>query len=157
MSLKVRRATRDDADAIAEFAMQLVQQHLDYDPVRFASLGDLAGMRRFYGDQTEADEAAVLVADVDGRVAGFAYVAYERRNYAELSECSARLHDIFVAGDARHTGAGAALIKAAADAAREFGAEKMTLSVAVQNTAAQNFFDRSGFRTTMLEKMLVLK
>lgn len=156
MSVVVRRATKIDAPIIAEFAMKLVEQHVGYDPIRFARLGDLEGMARFYGGQTEAQDAAVLVAEVEGRPAGFAYIRYEARNYAELSEKTARLHDIYIDETVRREGAGKSLVEGAVEVAKEFGASKLILSVAAQNSAAQAFFERSGFRTTMHEMMLVV-
>ena len=156
MAVAVRRATKADAEIIARFAMKLVEQHRAYDPIRFAGLGSLDGMANFYGSQTEAKNAAVFVAEIDGKVVGFAYIGYEARNYVELSEFSARLHDIYVDESSRGHRAGKSLIDAAADAALEFGASKLMLSVAAQNSEAQTFFNGSGFRTTMLEMMLTV-
>lgn len=156
MEIEVRRATKEDADRVAEFAMKLVEQHHDYDPERFARIASLDGMKWFYGGQTEAAQAAVLVAEIDGRIAGFAYVTYEERNYAELAESPAHLHDIYVEEAARHSGAGQALIGAAVEAARDFGASKLILSVAVKNQAARGFFEKYGFRPTMTEMTLNL-
>jgi hypothetical protein len=81
----VRRATKDDAERVAEFAMKLVEQHHEYDPDRFARMASAEGMKWFYGGQTDATNAAVLVAEIDSKVVGFAYVSYEERNYAELA------------------------------------------------------------------------
>lgn len=154
MAVLVRRATKDDAPTIAEFAMKLVEQHRDYDPIRFARIATLDGMQWFYGSQTEAKDAALLVAEINERIVGFAYIGYEERNYAELSVSTAKLHDIYVDEAARHSGAGKALIDASVEAAREFGASKLMLSVAEKNEAAKAFFERSGFSVTMHEMML---
>jgi len=154
LAVLVRRATKDDAPSIAEFAMKLVEQHRDYDPIRFARIATLDGMQWFYGSQTEAKDAALLVAEINERIVGFAYIGYEERNYAELSVSTAKLHDIYVDEAARHTGAGKALIDASVEAAREFGASKLMLSVAEKNEAAKAFFERSGFSVTMHEMML---
>jgi GNAT superfamily N-acetyltransferase len=156
MAITVRRATRDDARTIAEFAFKLVEQHRQYDPVRFAKLGDLEGMAWFYGGQTEAEDAVVLVVEIDDRVVGFAYLEYQSRNYMELSAASVRLQDIFVEEAARGTGAGRELIEAAVEESKGFEAAKVLLSVAAKNTFAQEFFKHQGFRTTMLEMMLEL-
>src|SRR5215212_2091713 len=156
MAVTVRRATRDDARTIAEFAFKLVEQHRQYDPVRFAQLGDRDGMAWFYGGQTEADDAVVLVAEIDDKVVGFAYLEYQSRNYMELSAASVRLQDIFVEESARGTGAGRKLIEAAIEESKRFEAAKVLLSVAAKNTFAQEFFKHQGFRTTMLEMMLEL-
>ena len=151
----VRRATKEDAAIIAEFAMKLVEQHVGYDPVRFARIATVDGMAWFYGGQTEVEDAAVLVAEVDGKVVGFAYLTYEERNYADLVMGAARLHDIYVDESARESGAGRELIKGSVEVAHEFGASKLLLSVAAKNTAAKEFFEQAGFVTTMHEMMLV--
>jgi GNAT superfamily N-acetyltransferase len=157
MSVQVRRARKSDARTIAGFSLKLVEQHVGYDPVRFARMATLEGMEWFYGGQADAKDARVLVAEIDNHVVGFAYVAFEERNYADLSVSSARLHDIYVDEDARGSGAGSKLIEAAVEEAKGFGATKLLLSVAAKNTLARDFFEKEGFQTTMHEMMLVLE
>ena len=154
MPVTVRRATRADADAIAGFAIALVQQHVDYDGMRFSSIGSRSGMAGFYESQMDVANAAVLVVEHDGELVGFAYLQYEPMLYAELATNVAWLHDIYVAPDARGSGAGRELIGAAAVEAKHFGAAKMLLSVAAQNVGAREFFEHEGFKTTMFEMML---
>ena len=136
--------------------MKLMEQHHEYDPERFALMASVEGMKWFYSGQTEATDAAVLVAEIDSRVVGFAYVAYEERNYAALAESPAYLHDIYIEEGARRSGAGHALIDAAVKTAKEFGASKLLLSVAVKNAVAHDFFEKYGFRPTMTEMTLNL-
>ena len=152
----VRKATKDDAAAIATYAMKLVEQHHEYDPDRFALIASFEGMKWFYGEQTESKDAAVLVAEVDGRVTGFAFVAYEERNYAELAVSAAHLHDIYVDEAGRRSGAGHALIEAVVQGAKGFGASKILLSVAAKNVVGHEFFEKNGFRPTMTEMTLNL-
>ena len=156
MAISVRRARKEDAAIIAEFAMKLVEQHREYDPTRFAPLGSLEGMAWFYGGQTDAENAAVLVAELEGRVAGFAYVTYVETDYLDLAVNAAQLQDIYVDESARGTGAGQALIDSVVDFAKRCGASKLILSVAVKNTIAHAFFERCGFRKTMTEMTLNL-
>jgi GNAT superfamily N-acetyltransferase len=156
MHVSIRRATRDDADAIAGLAVELVEQHVGYDPVRFSRIGDRGGMADYYRSRTGAENAAVLVAEQAGTVIGFAYLEYEPILYAELAVNVAWLHDIYVVAEARSTGAGRILIKAIAAESRRLGAAKLLLSVAAKNTAGQTFFERYGFRNTMFEMMLEL-
>jgi ribosomal protein S18 acetylase RimI-like enzyme len=156
MAVTVRRATREDARTIAEFALKLVEQHRQYDPVRFARLGDLEGMTWYYGEQTEAEDAIVLLAEDSRSTIGFAYLEYQPRNYVDLALSSVRLHDIYVEESVRSSGAGRKLIEAAIEESKKFEAAKVLLSVAAKNELAQDFFQHLGFRTTMLEMMLEL-
>jgi GNAT superfamily N-acetyltransferase len=154
MAVGIRRATKDDADIIAGFAIKLVEQHVNYDAVRFSRIGSLDGMADFYRGQTQAGNAAVLVAEVQGEIVGFAYMQYEPIIYAELATKAAWLHDIYVDEPARRSGAGQRLIEGAVDVAKEFGASKLLLSVAAKNASAHDFFEQMGFRMTMHEMML---
>ena len=156
MSLTVRRAGPDDASAIAKLALMLFAQHREYDPERFADLGNLAGAERYYGSRTTAEEAIVLVAEIAGEVIGFVYAEFEEINYAELLESAVWIHDLFVKETERRTGAGKALIEATAEAAKQMGADKLVLTVAAKNEFGRSFFKGRGFRETMVEMTLGL-
>lgn len=152
----VRRATKKDARTVAEFAIKLFAQHREYDERRFTEIASVEGAENFYGSQTEAEDAAVLVAEIENKIVGFAYLQYEAMDYANLLENAVWLHDLYVEAAARETGAGKLLIEKSAEAAKEFGADKLMLSVAAKNEFAKEFFERSGFKTTMVEMMLHL-
>jgi GNAT superfamily N-acetyltransferase len=152
----VRGLRPDDAQAVAKFATRLVEQHIAYDSARFARIATLEGMAAFYGGQTDVDNAVVLVAEIDGAVVGFAYLTYHDKSYMDLAVTVASLHDIYVDETARHTGAGRAMMDASFEWARNKGASKLTLHVAVKNTVATEFFQNSGFRPTMTEMTLNL-
>lgn len=156
MTVVVRRAAVEDAGAVAEFALKLVIQHQNYNPKRFAHIANVERMAAYYGNQTKAKDAAVLVAELEGKVVGFAYIQYEAKDYAALLESAAWLHDIYIDDAVRSCGAGKLLIEGAVKVAKEFGAEKLMLMAASQNELAREFFERNGFRTTMVEMMLDL-
>lgn len=156
MAVTVRRATIEDAPVIADFALKLSRQHQAYDESRFMALTDYEGAVRFYGSQTNASDAAVLVAESDGKIVGFAFLEFEKINYADLLKSAALMHDLYVEEPARGSEAGKLLVDAAKDAAREFGASKLMLNVAARNEHAQRFFQRAGFETTMFEMKLDL-
>ena len=154
MEVKVRRAVRGDAEKVAGFALKLFAQHREYDRERFADLSNLHGAAGWYGSRSEAASARVFVAEIDGNVVGFAYLEDEERDYINLLENAVWLHDIYVDESARGSGAGRALMNAVRDAAREFGAGKVVLTVAAKNSHSREFFARSGFRETMVEMTL---
>ena len=153
MAITIRRATRADAKTIARFAILLSEQHRDYDEKRFVAMSDIAGAEWFYGSHSEASDAAILIAEVDGRPVGFAYIQYEAKNYADLLENAAWLHDIYLEESARNSGAGRSLIESAGSVAKELGADKLMLHVAAMNSPAREFFEKAGFRTTMFEML----
>lgn len=152
----VRRAKERDATKVAELSLALAEQHLSYDPTRFARLITRTGAEKFYRDRMQAEDAAILVAELDGEVVGFAYLQYEPTLYAELAVKVAWLHDIFIEERERRRDIGKKLLDAAAIEARRLGATKILLSVAAKNAGAKAFFERIGFYTTMHEMMLVL-
>jgi ribosomal protein S18 acetylase RimI-like enzyme len=156
MTVVVRRASSEDARAIADLALKLVIQHEEYNPKRFARLANSEQMANFYGSQTKAREAVVLVAEVEGKIVGFAFIQFDAKNYADLLESAAWLHDIYVDESARGLEAGKNLLEKAIEAAKELGASKLMLSVASQNQNAKGFFEHRGFKVTMVEMMLGL-
>ena len=156
MAVSVRRATKKDARQVAEYAIKLFAQHRQYDARRFAEIASVEGAKNFYGSQIEAKNAAVLIAEIENKIVGFAYLQYEAMDYANLLENAVWLHDLYVDDAARGQNAGKLLIEKSAEIARELGADKLMLSVAAKNTAAKEFFERTGFKNTMVEMMFDL-
>ena len=154
MNPTVRPARKEDAETVARYALELFRQHHIWDRKRFADVSNLEGATQFYRSRVDANDAGLLIAEIDGRPVGFAYVQFEELNYADLLESAAWLHDIYVDQQARRSGAGAELIRAAKEAAVALGANKLVLSVAAVNTVGQAFFEQEGFRTTMHEMMV---
>lgn len=156
MNVTIRRAEPGDAQAIASLAVKLVSQHREYNPKRFSQVAAEEQMAKFYGSQTTAGDAAVLVAEFEGKIIGFAYVEFEEKDYAALLESAAWLHDIYVEEAVRGQNAGRLLIETAAGVAKEFGAKKLMLMAASENERARRIFERGGFKETMVEMMLDL-
>lgn len=156
MAVSVRRANRKDARQVAEFAIKLFAQHHEYDTRRFTEISSVEGAENFYGNQTEAEDAAVLIAEIENEIVGFAYLQYEAMDYANLLENAVWLHDLYVDERTRGQNAGKLLIENSIEVARELGADKLMLSVAAKNETAKEFFERTGFKNTMVEMMFDL-
>jgi len=156
MPVEVRDAVAGDELRVAGLLIKLVNQHVQYDPGRFADFVTEEGAAAFYLSRFNAPDARVLVAEADGELIGFAYLEFEERNYEELVDRGVWLHDIFVEKEFRSAGAGKALMQASIAAATELGGTKLLLATAARNTAGKGFFEHFGFRPTMIEMTLDL-
>jgi ribosomal protein S18 acetylase RimI-like enzyme len=156
-SITVRAMTPPDLPAAARLAGKLVRMHHALDPRRFLHLENPeAGYARYLAGELAGDRAVLLVAERGGvpaaeAVVGYAYARLEARNYNELLDACAKLHDVYVDESARGLGVGEALVREVVLRATALGAPRVVLLTAVQNASAQRLFAKLGFATTMLE------
>ena len=153
MSLIVRRATSADLPKIGRLGALLIAEHHDFDSRRFlaAKPRTPADYASFLSTQLEDPDVAVLVADHDGDVIGYAYAAVEGYDYMSLRGPAGVLHDVVVDPEHRCRGVGRLLLDAVLGYLRSRGAPRVVLSTAVQNEPAQRLFAKLGFRRTMIE------
>jgi GNAT superfamily N-acetyltransferase len=98
----------------------------------------------FFARFVESDADGVLLGArdrADGPLLGFACLHWRLDTVAATEVVC--LHDLYVVPEARGTGAGRALLVAAADEARERGAAALVWSTAPDNTTAQRLYDRT--------------
>ena len=132
----VRRASLADLDQIAPL-FDAYRQFYDQSP-------NLALAREFLHERLEQNQSVIFLAlSADGLAIGFAQL------YPSFSSASAQrvfiLNDLFVDPAARRSGAGRALLQAAADFGRSAGAARLTLSTAHTNTSAQSLYESTGW------------
>lgn len=135
-TVRTRLATMDDLDGIAPL-FDAYRQFYRQPP-------DLALARGYIRDRMQRQESVIFVAEgADGRLVGFTQL------YPTF--CSVRaaatfvLYDLFVAAEARGTGAGRALMDAAEAHAAATGAARLELSTAKTNTVAQSLYESQGW------------
>jgi ribosomal protein S18 acetylase RimI-like enzyme len=97
--------------------------------------------RSFFNDRTAPED--VLVATVDGRIAG--YIKLGRVTELAASDHVRMVAGFAVAPDFRRRGIGRALLDAAAEEARARGARRLTLRVLGPNTTARRLYESAGF------------
>ena len=155
----IRPATPADGAALGRLGGMLMRGHHAYDPQRFLTPGDDAedGYASFLGSQLTEADVTVLVADVDGTVAGYVYAGIEPLSWKELRDECGYVHDLAVDPARRHHGVGRALLDAALDWLRARGMPRAMLWTAEPNDAAQRLFERRGFRRTMIEMTIELE
>jgi ribosomal protein S18 acetylase RimI-like enzyme len=158
MAFTVRRGERRDREALGRLGAMLMRTHYEFDRQRFLAPGDSveSGYAAFLSSVLGSDDAAVFVAEEDGEISGYVYVALEPLSWKELRGPAGFIHDIAVRDDSRRSGAATELLRVATDWLRERGAPRVILWTAAPNEAAQRLFRRAGFRDTMIEMTMEL-
>jgi len=135
MSLAIRRATISDLDLVAPL----------FDAYRrfYAQPGDLLRARDFLHERLQHGESAILLAELDGRAAGFTqlYPMFSSVRTARIWI----LNDLFVDESARRHGVAHALLDAAAQFAREQGAAGLMLETTRDNAPARALYRAAGW------------
>jgi ribosomal protein S18 acetylase RimI-like enzyme len=154
----IRKAERRDLDALGRLGAMLMRAHYAFDPQRFLAAGEgvESGYASFLGSVLESADDCVFVAEQEGVVAGYVYIALEPHSWKELRGPAGFIHDLAVDDDARQSGIGTKLMQVAIDWLRERGAPRVILWTAASNETAQSLFRRLGFRNTMMEMTLEL-
>jgi ribosomal protein S18 acetylase RimI-like enzyme len=135
MAITLRRATLDDVDAVAPL----------FDAYRrfYAQPGDLPRARDFLRERIGRGESAVLVAELDGAVAGFTQL-YPMFSSVRMARIWI-LNDLFVAESARRRGVAQALLDGAARFARDQGAAGLMLETSRENAPARALYRAAGW------------
>lgn len=149
----IRDARRDDLPDLGRLGTLLVEEHHSFDAKRFiaATVRTPQHYASFLGSQLDSDTACLVVADVDGRVVGYALATLEGFDYPMLRGPAAVLHDLIVSPEQRGQGIGRLLLETMLAQLHARGAPRVVLSTAQQNESAQRLFERFGFRRTMVE------
>lgn len=133
--MRIEKATLEHLDEIAKL----------FDAYRrfYGQPSDLPAGRRFLEERLRVGDAQIICVVSDLGVAGFAQL-YPTLDSIAMAR-SWILHDLFVAPDHRHRGVARMLLHAARDLAIRTGASLLTLSTAVDNTAAQALYESEGW------------
>jgi ribosomal protein S18 acetylase RimI-like enzyme len=147
MAVVIRKARGGDADALALLNADVQVIHAAALPWLFKSPGPHTSARAAVADILEHPDNFVLIAEVDGAAAGYAYGQIIRRPETPFQHAHdmVYLHHISVRPAHRRNGVGSALIGALRAAANADGVALVTLDVWTFNDAARAFFRRHGF------------
>ena len=135
-----------------------MRTHHEFDRHRFLSPDEGAevGYGEFLGTQLRATDTVVMVAEVDGDIAGYVYAGVEPLSWKELRDEAGFVHDLLVSDRARNSGVGQQLLDAAVGWLRQRGMPRVVLWTAARNDGARRLFERRGFKPTMIELTLEL-
>ncbi|HEY2367745.1 MAG TPA: GNAT family N-acetyltransferase [Polyangiaceae bacterium] len=149
----IRLGTEADAPDLGRMAAGLVRLHHAYDAQRFIMVeGNIEeGYGRWLARETKNERAVVLVAELEGKIVGYAYATLQDRDWMMLLDACGVLQDIWVDEQARRAGVAKMLVLDVCRRFRDLGAPRVVLSTAAKNEGAQKFFEEMGFRRTMIE------
>ncbi len=158
VSITIRSAEPRDLRALGRMGAALMRTHYAFDRQRFLAPGDgaEAGYGEFLSSQLDDADSIVMVAEVDGVVAGYVYAGIEPLSWKELRDEAGFVHDLLVSDEVRNSGVGQQLLDAAMAWLKQRGMPRVVLWTAAGNTGAQRLFERRGFRPTMIEMTLEL-
>ncbi len=136
MELAIRQATISDLDGLVPLFdgyRQFYRQSSEPDRIR-----------KFLLDRFEHNQSVIFIAVKDGNAIGFTQL-YPSFSSGALARIFI-LNDLFVDPDARHVGAGRALLRAAEEYGRRVGALRLVLSTEVTNMPAQALYEKRGWK-----------
>jgi GNAT superfamily N-acetyltransferase len=132
----------------ADFAALIrLLDEMDESMYRGRAHADESDLRALYEAVLTDPDQRVLVAEDGGRLVGSAHVMVLRHIGRSLSR-SAVVEGVVVDAEYRRRGVGAALMRAAAESAREAGCYKLTLTSNLARTGAHRFYSRLGWKRT---------
>ena len=147
----VRRATPDDARAVAEVQVETWRAtYVGVMPQTVLDKLDVDDRERTWRGWTSSEAAATFVAEREGEVVGFVSVGPCR-----MAEEAGEVYAIYVCPTAWGTGAGLALMHAGVDWLAERWPEAI-LWVADENPRARRFYELYGWtpETTRIEEVV---
>jgi len=136
--LKIRRAKSGDAPRLAELAGQLGY------PATAAQL-----RQRLRAIQPTSQNAVFVAEAAKGGVIGWLHVSKEPLLESEIR---AEVNGLVVAEEQRSLGAGARLLEAAEDWARQHGCKSMSVRSNVIRERAHKFYERNGYEHYKTQK-----
>ena len=148
----IRSATLADLESAAKLGAAIVRLHHATNPKRFFMLDNIEhGYAAWLAEEMKRPEAVVLIAELAGRVVGYAYGAIEDRDWGILVDRHGAFHDLCVDDSVRHQGVGRALAQTMLQRLEQLGAPRILLRAMVQNEPVQRLASSLGFLPTMVE------
>ena len=147
--MRVRTAELDDVPALARLNAEVQALHRAALPERYSD-PPLAAIEEWFRPLLADSEVVVLLAEEEGAVVGFAVVRREQAagNVFALPRLSAMVEGLGVTRAARRRGAGRALMAAAEELARGWGAASLALDVLSFNRDAVEFYRALGYQVS---------
>lgn len=141
----IRPAALNDTDRIAELYQQLFTLMADYQPDRWRPAEQDRG---FIENAVTDEKFCLLVAETEGRIAGFAFAQTQDTSpyICVMPRRFGYIFDIVVDPAVRGQGTGKKLLDAVKTWSKEQGHTHLELSVLPENTGALRLYEREGYQ-----------
>jgi ribosomal protein S18 acetylase RimI-like enzyme len=150
----VRPATPADVPAVLPMVTAICAMHEAADPARYPMLPDVVQRYERWLPQRALDSRSVfLVAEEEGRIAGFLIGTVERNIPIYRLEEFGFIHDMWVEPEFRRRGLARGLVLAAVERFRALGVTQVRLETAAGNEAARRLFASCGFRVGTIDML----
>ncbi len=151
MPIRVRSATSEDLDAVADLWEELTALYRRLDSTFWQPAPDArATVREWYAEAVRDSRRRLLVAEADGSVIGFVHADLHTTAPPMADRVIISVSDLAVSERWRRRGAGQALMDAVVAAFEDEGPEEVSLMVAVANADARAFYRDLGFEEKLL-------
>ncbi len=158
--LIVRVAKPSDVESLCRLYVELHEFHALGVPDRLMTLGDPAKfdcseLIATLGTSLDRDDAALFVAETDGRLMGLAemYIRVDERSEVRVARTYAYLQSLLVSQSYRSLGVGKRLLEAAERWGRDKGASEVRLETWEFPVGPVAYYEQRGYRT--LRRVLV--
>jgi ribosomal protein S18 acetylase RimI-like enzyme len=141
MSPTIREAVPSDRDAVVALTPRLTEGVAPWRPQQ-AVLEAVTHWVESALDNQHDEHGTVLVADVDGTIAGFISVT-EKKHWT--GQRDAYVGELVVASELEGRGFGSALVEGAKTWSRHRGLERISLSTGTRNGRARRLYESLGF------------
>lgn len=160
----IRPAHESDVEALCRLYVEFHEFHARGVPDRLLTLGDAdnadcSDLAKNLEEILGWDDAALLVAEVDGRLVGFAevYLRVDEGPGPRVTHRYGYLQSLMVTADSRRRGLGRRLLAAAEAWTREQGASELRLETWEFEASPLRFYEACGYRTLRRTMVHTLK
>ena len=144
--MKIRTATKDDVDAVADLIVRTKKLNNEFDPI-FAVVRDARSRADKYVSDSVAQPKKLLLVAVEGtKVVGVLRAEMRERLFYEPSR-EGFITDFYILPEFRRKALGNRVLKQASADLNAMGAQIIIADVPSQNEIAVRFYTKRGFRS----------
>ncbi len=141
----IREAGEDDVRGISELLVRLKKLNGEFDPMYKVVSNLIEKAESYTKEALGSNKDVVLVAEVEQKIVGtIKAVLKDRRFYEPASQ--GIIVDLYILPENRRGKLGEDLLNRIVDVLKQKGVEVVTAEFPTQNTLAENFYQKHGFR-----------